>query len=88
MRIKTVTVRCNIELKPYQHVHVEMTAELAPSDSVGGVIDELKKRIAVELMISKFGSSDASPMTDVLQQASAEVEAAKKQVPSIRRRKL
>ena len=54
--IKTVTFRANTPITDkYQHVHVEVSADVPPGEQPGDVLDMLKEFVARELKIAKEG---------------------------------
>lgn len=45
MKITTITYRTNVELAPFRHAHVEMTAELEKNDDLDDALEELKAEV-------------------------------------------
>lgn len=53
--IKHVSFRSSIELKPYQHAHIEASADVSPNEDPAGVLDRLKVFVAEQLIFAKEG---------------------------------
>ena len=74
--IKTVAVRSSIQLKSFQHFHVEATADVPEGEEPAYVIDQLKAFVALELTRAKEGKVAPAPpvqgrFLDVLNRAGA-----------------
>lgn len=55
LNVTSVSFKSCIEIKPYQHAHVEMTATVAPGEDPSTVLDQLKVLVAAELKAAKEG---------------------------------
>jgi hypothetical protein len=55
-RIKTVTFRSNIELKPYTHAHIEVSVDVPPNTKPEAALEFAKSWVAKELKIAKDGN--------------------------------
>ena len=55
MRVKTITFGSSIQIKPYQHAHVQMTAELGRGETPKEALEELRKMVAEELLVTRDG---------------------------------
>lgn len=55
MRIKSVSFRSNIEVGRFQHLHIEMSADVAEGETAREVLDALKNAVAMELIRAKNG---------------------------------
>lgn len=73
MRIKTVSFRSSIEVGKFQHVHIEMSADVEDGQTAREVLDQLKGAVAVELVRAKQGEESKTPgrFADLLTQATA-----------------
>lgn len=54
-KIDRVSFRSSIELKPYQHAHIEASAAVGSNDDPSQVLDNLKRFVADELTYAKEG---------------------------------
>lgn len=55
VKVVRVSFRSSVEIKPYQHAHVELTADVLPGQTVAQVLDDLKLQVAAELRRAKTG---------------------------------
>lgn len=55
VKITSVSFRSSVQLKPFQHVHVEATAQVLPGQTADRVLDLLKTFVANELRRAKEG---------------------------------
>jgi hypothetical protein len=55
VKIKSVTVRSSIQLKSFQHLHIEASADVPLGEEPEAVVDQLKSFVAKELKIAKEG---------------------------------
>lgn len=55
VKIKTVSFRSCVQLQPFQHAHIEVTAEVQVGQSPEGVLDALKCWVADELKTVRDG---------------------------------
>lgn len=59
--IKSVTVRSSIQLKSFQHFHVEASADVPVGEEPEYVVDKLKAFVAKELTRAKEGRVVPAP---------------------------
>lgn len=62
--IKTLSFRSSLQLKPFQHVHIEATADVPAGATPGVVMEVLKAYVAAELRIAKEGFPTPQPHVD------------------------
>lgn len=55
IKLDRVSFRSSIQIKDFQHVHIEAGANVPPGADPRMVIDELKKFVAEELRAAKDG---------------------------------
>jgi hypothetical protein len=60
VKIKSVSFRSSIQLKEFQHVHIEAAADVPVGESAGHTLDVLKKFVAAELRRAKEGEVPAA----------------------------
>jgi hypothetical protein len=53
--IRSVTVRSSIQLKSFQHLHIEASADVPDGEAPEYVVDKLKAFVAKELKVAKEG---------------------------------
>ena len=56
-RITSVTFRSSIELAPFQHAHVEASAEVGAGADPADTLQDVKNFVAFELLRAKHGDS-------------------------------
>ena len=61
VKIKTVSVRSSIQLKSFQHFHVEASADVPVDTPPELVVDQLKEFVAGELNRAKEGRVVPAP---------------------------
>jgi len=52
-KIKTVSFRSNVTVKPFHAVHIEVSADVGPREKPERVLEELKRWVAQQLRLVK-----------------------------------
>lgn len=61
LRVKSVTFRSSVQLKSFQHAHIEASADVPEGVNPSVVVEFLKEFVANELRVAKEGEVRPEP---------------------------